>query len=66
MQGTPLLPSLPGPLRPGVEASDMVLSMDQTELNCIDWDGTLLTFKLRNYAKLNRTNELFEIQVFLT
>ena len=29
---TPLLPSLPGPLKPGVVAPDRVLSMGQIEL----------------------------------
>ena len=33
MRGTPLLPSLPGPLWPGMVASDGVLSMGQIELN---------------------------------
>ena len=32
---TPLLPLLPGPLWPRVEAPDWVLSMGQTELNCV-------------------------------
>ena len=35
MQSTPLLPSLLGPLWPGVEAPDRVLSMGQIELNYI-------------------------------
>ena len=35
MQSTPSLPSLPGPLRPGVEAPDRVLSMGQIKLNCV-------------------------------
>ena len=34
MQSTSLLPSLPGPLWPGVVAPDRVLSMGQIELNC--------------------------------
>ena len=34
MRSTPSLPSLPGPLRPGVVAPDMVLSMGQIEPNC--------------------------------
>ena len=29
------LPSLPGPLWPGMVAPDRVLSLDQTELNCV-------------------------------
>ena len=33
MWSTPLLPTLPGPLWPGVVASDKVLSMGQIELN---------------------------------
>ena len=35
MQSTFSLPSLPGPLWPGVVASDRVLSMGQIELNCV-------------------------------
>ena len=39
MQSMPLLPSLPGPLEPGVVAPDRVLSMSQKEpyakLNCL-------------------------------
>ena len=32
MQSTPSMPSLPGPLRPGVVAHDRVLSKGQIEL----------------------------------
>ena len=59
MRCIPSLPSLPGPLRPGVIAPDRVLSMDQIELNLIlllnwiSWNGTVLTFKLHTYVKLN-------------
>ena len=35
VQSTSSLPSLPGPLWPGVAASDRVLSMGWIELNCI-------------------------------
>ena len=35
IRSTPLLPSLPGPLRPKVVAPDRVLSMGQTEINCV-------------------------------
>ena len=35
MWSTPSLPSLPGPLWPGVVAPDMVLSMGQIDLNCL-------------------------------
>ena len=35
MQSTPPLPSLPGPLWPGVVVPDRVLSMGQIELNCV-------------------------------
>ena len=35
MQSTPSLPSLPGPLWPGVVAPDRALSMGQIELNCV-------------------------------
>ena len=46
MQSTPSLPSIPGPLWPGVVAPDRVLSMGQKELNCVlmlngvVWNGT--------------------------
>ena len=59
MQGTSSLPSFPGPLWPGAVARNRVLSMGQIELNCvlildwIAWNRTVLTFKLRTYAKLN-------------
>ena len=48
MGNTPLLPSLPGPLWPGVRAPDRVISIGQIELNCvlmlnwIVWCRTLL------------------------
>ena len=35
LQSTSSLASLPGPLWPGVAASDRFLSMGQIELNCI-------------------------------
>ena len=35
MRSTPSLPSLPGPLWPGVVAPDRVLSMGQIELKCV-------------------------------
>ena len=66
--GTPLLPSFPGQLWPWVVEPDRVLFMGQIEisyvliLNWIGWDGTVLIFKLRTYAKLN----FFEIELFLT
>ena len=53
------LPSLPAPFWSGVVAPDRVLSMGQIELNIvlmlnwIAWNKTVLTFKLRTYAKLN-------------
>ena len=63
MQSTPPSPSpspsLPGPLWPGVVVPDRVLSMGQIELNCVHKLNqialyrTVLTFKLRIYAKLN-------------
>ena len=45
MRSTPLLPSLPGPLKPGVVASHRVLSMGQIEVNSI--------YAKRNCLKLN-------------
>ena len=35
MRSTPLLPSLPGSLWPGVITPDRVLSTSQIELNCV-------------------------------
>ena len=35
MRSTPLLPSLPGSLWPGMVEPDKVLSMGQIELNCV-------------------------------
>ena len=58
MQSMPSLPLLLGPLWPGVVAPDRVLSLGQIGLNCvlvlncIAWNRTVLTFKLRTYAKL--------------
>ena len=59
MQSTPSLPSLLGPLWPGVVAPYMVLSMGLIELNSvlmqnwIAWNRTVLIFKLCTNAKLN-------------
>ena len=59
MQSTPLFPSLPGPLCPGVVAPDRVLSKGQKELNSvlmlnlIVWNRIVLTFKQSIDAKLN-------------
>ena len=56
------------PFWPGVVEPDRILSMGQIELNCvlklswIVWNRTVLTFKLRTYAKLNclKWNCLYE------
>ena len=59
MQITLSLPLLPSPLGLGVVAPDRVLSLDQIGLNSvlmlnwIAWDRTVLTFKVRTYAKLD-------------
>ena len=66
IQSIPSMPSLRGPLWSGVLAPDSsiwapdrVLSMGQIELscvlllNCITWNRTVLTCKLRSYSKLN-------------
>ena len=59
MRSTPSLPSLPGPLWPGVVAPNRILSMDQIELKCIlmlnriVWIKTVLTLRLCTYTKLN-------------
>ena len=63
MRSTSLLPSLPGPLWPEVLVYDRV----QIELYCvlilnrIVWNRTVLTFKLRTYAKMNclKSNSLW-------
>ena len=69
---THLLPLLPGLLRPRVVATDQVLSMGQTELNCIlmlnwiTWNKTVLTFNcvwtktilILNWIVWNRTVRL--------
>ena len=62
MWNTSSLPSLPGPLLPGVVAPDRALSMVQIELNCvvmlnwIAWNRIVSTFngvyKNNTYAKL--------------
>ena len=44
IQSTSSLPSLLGPLWPGVVTTDSVLSMSQIELNCIGWEGTVYAF----------------------
>ena len=59
----PLLPSLPGPLWPGVVSHDRALFISQVELNCVfllNWivgNRAILTFKLCNYAKLYFLNK---------
>ena len=53
------LPSLPGPFWPGMVTPDRVLSIGLIELkfvlvlNRTAWNRTVLTCKLRTYAKLN-------------
>ena len=53
MRSTPLLPSLPGPLQPGVVAPDKVLWMGQIELSCvlmlnwIVWNRAVYMYKNR-------------------
>ena len=57
MQSTPSLQSLPGPLWPEMVVSDRVLSMCQTELNCvlrlnwITWNKTV--FEIETVIILN-------------
>ena len=53
MQNAPSLPSLPGPLWPGVVASNRALNIGQMELNCVGSDETVLTFKLHTYVEIN-------------
>ena len=59
MLSTSSLTSLPGPLESEEAASERVQSMCQIRLNCIVmlnwivWNRTVLTFKVRIYAKLN-------------
>ena len=63
MRGTPLLPSLSGPLWPGVVTPDRVLSMGQIEQNWIAWNRTVLTFKLHTLDRLNCWIRLFTLCV---
>ena len=67
MRNTTSLPSLPGPLWPGVVAPDRALSMGQIELNCvlmlnwIAWNRTVFDILLcvdknYTYTKLNCLN----------
>ena len=44
ISSTPSLPSLPGPLWPGVVAPDEVLSMGQIELRDIKTEGNQMTY----------------------
>ena len=81
MRSIPSLPSLLGPLWPGVVAPERVLSKGQIELNCIlmlnliAWNRTVLTFNrvwikiTLNWIVWNRTfdsTEWLEIGIFLT
>ena len=65
MRSTPLLPSLPDLLWPGVVAPDRVLSMDQIEVNwilMINWIVWYRTVDIET-AYLGKI-ELFEIELF--
>ena len=53
MWSTSSLPSLPGPLWPGVVAPDRALSMGQIELNRGFESLLFVVFKLRIYTQLN-------------
>ena len=64
MQNAPSLPSLQGPLWPGVIVPDRVLSMSQIKLKCIlmlnwiAWNGTVFDFETvltQNWIDWNRT-----------
>ena len=59
MWSTHLLPSLAGPLKPGVIAPDRILSTGQIELsvlmlNWTVWNRTVLRFKLCTYAQFTK------------
>ena len=56
MRSNPSLPSLPGPLCPGVVAPDRVLSMDQIERNCV---------LMLNWIVWNRTVHCIKIDLAL-
>ena len=73
MQNTPLLPSVPGSLWPGVVAPERVLLMDQTfwhlnnvfMLNWIVWNKTVFIFNCVNKKTVCLCwTELFEIELF--
>ncbi len=56
MWSTPLLPSLPGPLWPGMVAPDKgpIFGLNRTKLWFLDFTVVFFfAFKLRIYAKLN-------------
>ena len=71
MQSTPLSPLLPCPLWFGVVAPDGVISIGQIELNCvlqfnwIDWNITVLTFKLCIYANQTVWNRTVYIYIYI-
>ena len=72
MRCTTSLPSPPSLLWSELIARDRVLSMGQIELKgvlmlyWIAWNGTVLTFKLRTYAKLNCLKKnSFDIWLFV-
>ena len=69
MRSIPSLPSLPGPLWPGVVVSDRVLSMGQSELKCVlvsKWiarNGTVFVIETvlkLNWVVWNRTDYLYK------
>ena len=78
IRSTPLLPSLPGPPRPGVLAPDNVLSMGQIEqnsvliLNWIVWNRTVLHLNeielncipMLNWIDWNRTVLTFKLRTY--
>ena len=62
MWSTPSLPSLPGPLWPGVVAPDKGPIYGLNRIKPWFLDFTVFAFKLRMYAKLNHV--LLECKVF--
>ena len=53
MRSTPSLPSLTGPIRPGVVLTDRALPMGQIELNCVLMLNWIVKIELFLSVKLN-------------
>ena len=69
MWSTPLLPSLPCPLWPGVVAPDRVIYIGQIQINCVGWDANVWHLNcvlMLNWIVWNRTVLTFSPYVVLS